>query len=139
MDTSCELGGWSDSGQPKRVEVVAPDHPIARGIRSFTIPKDALFLEPFPVPSPEDVVLRSTFAGGETFRSGLTWTVDLGRVAYLRPGHEAFPVLFHPSLRRVIANAARWTAPAGNAQKKAQIGRFVTSGKKRGSTRIARN
>jgi trehalose utilization protein len=43
-------------------------------------------------------------------RSGLTWTIGAGRVAYLRPGHDAFPVLFHPSVRRVIANAAVWAA-----------------------------
>jgi trehalose utilization protein len=62
--------------------------------------------------APEAVVPRSKFDGGETFRSGLTWTVGRGRVAYFRPGHDAFPVLFHPSVRRVIANAARWAAPS---------------------------
>ena len=71
-----------------------------------------MFTEPFKVPPPESVVFRSTFEGGETFRSGMTWTVGRGRVAYFRPGHEAFPIFFHPAVRKVIANAARWAAPA---------------------------
>ena len=112
MGTSCEPGGWRDNGRPERVTIAAPDHEIARGVAPFTIPRTSMYLEPFQVPSPETVVLVSTFSGGETFRSGLTWTVGQGRVAYFRPGHDAFPVLFHPSVRRVVANAARWAAPS---------------------------
>ncbi len=74
-----------------------------------------MYLEPFQVPNPDAVVLVSTFSGGETFRSGLTWTMGRGRVAYFRPGHDAFPVLFHPSVRLVVANAARWAAPTSPA------------------------
>ncbi|WP_435017086.1 ThuA domain-containing protein [Tundrisphaera sp. TA3] len=111
MGTSCEPGGWRDNGRPERVTIAAPDHEIARGVAPFTIPKTSMYLEPFQVPSPETVVLLSTFSGGETFRSGLTWTVGRGRVAYFRPGNEAFPVLFHPAVRRVVANAAIWAAP----------------------------
>ena len=106
MGGPCEPGGWREDGRPERVEVKAPGHPIARGVAPFTIPKTAMFAEPFRVPEPEAVVLVSTFDRGETFRSGLTWTVGKGRVAYFRPGHDGFPVLFHPSVRQVIANAA---------------------------------
>ena len=110
MGTSCEPGGWRDDGRPERIEIRAPKHPIARGVAPFTIPKAATFVEPFAVPEPESVVFVSSWGPGETFRSGLTWTIDRGRVAYLRPGHEAYPVLFHPSVRRTIANAAAWVA-----------------------------
>ncbi len=110
MGTTCEPGGWRDDGRPERIEFKAPDHPIARGVEPFTIPQSAMFAEPFEVPAPESVVFVSNWGPGETFRSGLTWTVGKGRVAYLRPGHDALPVFFHPSVRKVIANAARWAA-----------------------------
>ncbi len=113
MGCTCEPGGWRDDGRPERVTVLSPDHEIARGLAPFTISRTAMYAEPFQVPQPETVVLLSKFEGGETFRSGLTWTVGRGRVAYFRPGHDAFPVLFHPSVRKVIANAARWAAPTG--------------------------
>lgn len=109
---TCAPKAWREDGQPEYVQIKAPDHPIARGVAAFTIPKTAMFSEPFSVPEPETVVLVSSWDGGETFRSGLTWTVGKGRVAYFRPGHDGFPVLFHPTVRQVIANAALWTAPS---------------------------
>ncbi len=69
-----------------------------------------MYLEPFAVPTPETVVCVSSWDSGETFRSGLTWQVGKGRVVYFRPGHDAFPVLFHPGVRQIIANAAAWSA-----------------------------
>jgi trehalose utilization protein len=38
----------------------------------------------------------------------VTWTIGQGRVVYLRPGDDGFPVLFHPTVRLVIANSAMW-------------------------------
>ena len=69
-----------------------------------------MFAEPFTVPEPESIILVSTWETGETFRSGLSWSLGQGRVFYFRPGHDAFPVMFHPSVRQVIANACLWTA-----------------------------
>jgi trehalose utilization protein len=110
MGTACEPARWREGGEPEHVTIAAPGHPIAQGVGPFTIPMADMFAEPFSVPAPETVVLVSTWKQGETMRSGLTWTVAGGRVVYLRPGHDAFPVLFHPSVRRVIANAAAWSA-----------------------------
>ncbi|MEJ7639229.1 MAG: ThuA domain-containing protein [Singulisphaera sp.] len=110
MDTSCEPGNWRDDGRPEHVSVQTPNHPIAHGVPAFTIPRTAMYAEPFAVPTPETVVFVSSWDRGETFRSGLTWTVDRGRVVYFRPGNDSFPVLFHPSVRKVIANAALRTA-----------------------------
>jgi trehalose utilization protein len=109
MGTSCEPARWREDGRPEHVRVQDPAHPIAQGISSFTIPKTDMFAEPFAVPTPESVVLISTWDQGETLRSGLTWTIGKGRVAYLRPGHDAFPVLVHPSIRKLVANAILWT------------------------------
>jgi trehalose utilization protein len=108
MGMACEPGGWREDGRPEHVHVNAPDHPIARGVRPFTIPRNDMFSEPFRVPEPETVVLVSSWDQGETVRSGLTWTVDKGRVVYLRTGHATFPVLFHPSVRRLLVNASLW-------------------------------
>jgi trehalose utilization protein len=110
MGMSCEPGGWREDGRPEHIRVLAPDHPIAKGVASFTIPRSDMFAEPFNVPEPETVVLVSSWDQGESVRSGLTWTIDRGRVVYLRTGHQAFPVLFHPSVRLLIANACQWAA-----------------------------
>ena len=52
MGCTCEPGGWRDDGRPERVTIQAPDHEIARGIAPFTIPRTAMYAEPFQVPSP---------------------------------------------------------------------------------------
>jgi trehalose utilization protein len=110
MGTSCEPARWREDGRPEHVRVQDPAHPIAQGVAPFTIPRTDMFAEPFAVPDPESVVLVSSWDRGETMRSGLTWTISRGRVVYLRPGHDAFPVLFHPSVRQVIANSVLWAA-----------------------------
>ncbi|WP_165230558.1 ThuA domain-containing protein [Aquisphaera insulae] len=108
MKTSCEPGGWREDGRPEFVSVKAPNHPIARGITPFTIPRTDMYSEPFAVPEPESVVFVSSWEKGETLRSGLTWTVGKGRVAYLRTGPDSYPVLFHPSVRLAVTNSALW-------------------------------
>jgi trehalose utilization protein len=110
MGMSCEPGGWREDGRPEQVRVVAPNHAITRGVTNFTIPRNDMFAEPFNVPEPEAVVLLSTWEQGETVRSGMTWTINHGRVAYLRTGLDTFPVLFHPCVRLLIANACEWAA-----------------------------
>jgi trehalose utilization protein len=69
-----------------------------------------MFTEPFAVPEPEAVVLLSSWDKGEKVRSGMTWTIGKGRVVYLRTGHHAFPVLFHPIVRHLLVNATYWAA-----------------------------
>ncbi|MDG3006211.1 ThuA domain-containing protein [Paludisphaera mucosa] len=106
----CEPGSWREDGRPEFVAVKAPEHPIAAGVVPFTILKSDMFSEPFAVPEPETIVFVSNWERGESVRSGLTWSVGKGRVVYLRTGPESFPVLFHPSVRRSIANAVVWGA-----------------------------
>jgi trehalose utilization protein len=110
MGMSCAPAGWRSDGRPERVAIKAPDHPMAKGVGAFTIPRASTFAEPFAVPDPETVVLESTWETGETFRSGLTWSVGQGRIAYFRPGDDSFPVMFHPAVRQIVANAAQWAA-----------------------------
>jgi trehalose utilization protein len=112
IETSGDLGDvrWEDPGEPEILTVESPDHPIARGVEEFALPKTEMFGEPFDVPEPDDVVLRSSFPEGGEFRSCLTFTADAGRVVYVRPGHETFRIYHDPNVRRVVRNATEWAA-----------------------------
>lgn len=111
LGTPCGFKGVGDGGA-ETISVVAPDHPIAQGIKDFTIPRTEYFWEPFQVPEPEAVVFRSTFEKGDNvwFRSGCCWTVGNGRVFYFRPGHETYPIMRQPEVQKVIYNGALWAA-----------------------------
>ena len=109
IGTSGDLGDVRTvEGESERVEVRAPDHPIARGVEDFTLPQVEMFGEPYDIPEPDDVVLHSTFSEGGEFRSGVTFTFGNGRGFYMRPGHEEFRIYHHPAIRRILTNAVRW-------------------------------
>jgi trehalose utilization protein len=114
MGTSCDLK-WREAGERERIWIVDPSHPVAEGIgESFLIEQEEMYGELFDVPAPDRLVLVSWFQGGEVFRSGCCYQRGRGRIFYFRPGHETHPTYFHPDVRRVIINAARWAAgPAG--------------------------
>jgi len=107
---SCSLGGWREDGKPEKIHVVDPNHPIADGINDFVIPQTEMYKEPFDIPDPEAVVFKSTFEGGEWFRSGVTFTFGKGRVFYFRPGHETFRIMTNPNVQKVLYNAVLWAA-----------------------------
>jgi trehalose utilization protein len=112
LGTACDIGGWREDGRPEVLHVVEPKHPIARGLPlTFTIPHEEMYAEPFVVPTPEAVVLISSFERGGVFRSGCCWTRGRGRIFYFRPGHETFPVYHDPIVGRVLANACTWARP----------------------------
>jgi trehalose utilization protein len=122
-------GGWRESEDSEQIHVCAPWHPIAKGVTDFTLDDEEMYGAPFDVPPAEVLVLQSYFPlGGESFPSGIVWTVGdgidpeftsgpgsgkgqgegTGRVFYFRPGHESFGTYFNPNVRRVIYNAVRW-------------------------------
>jgi trehalose utilization protein len=106
---SGDLGEWRTvDGETERVEIRAPEHPIARDVEDFALPQVEMFGEPYDVPEPETVVCHSTFSEGGEFRSGVTFEFGEGRGFYFRPGHEEFRIYHHPSVRRVLRNAVRW-------------------------------
>jgi len=111
LGTKCGLGSVGDGGA-ESISVVAPDHPIASGVKDFVVPQTESFGEPFTVPEPEAVVFRSDFEKGDNvwFRSGSCWTVGKGRVFYFRPGHETFPIMRQPEVQKVVYNATLWAA-----------------------------
>lgn len=107
---SGDLGAVRNEGETEQIEIVSPSHPIADGVDDFSLPQVEMFGEPYDIPEPDDIIFESTFANGGEFRSGVTFTFGTGRGFYFRPGHEEFRIYHDPTVRRILANATRWTA-----------------------------
>jgi trehalose utilization protein len=128
MGTSCDLK-WREAGENERLWVVNPAHPIAEGIGAYIeLEHEEMYGEHFDIPTPEELVFVSWFAGGEVFRSGCTYHRGQGKVFYFRPGHETYPTYHNQEILRVISNAVQWAAPKhgatpiyGNAQPLEQL------------------
>ncbi|OIV38238.1 hypothetical protein BIV57_06805 [Mangrovactinospora gilvigrisea] len=104
------LGGVELDAGREHVTVTDPDHPVAKGVGDFVIPKEESYHEEFGCGKPDAVVFRSRFDNGQEFRSGTAYTVGAGRVFYFRPGHEDYVTLYQPEVQKVIRNAVYWTA-----------------------------
>ena len=103
MGTSCNLK-WRDDDR-ERIWVAKPSHPIAQGIpEHFELEHEEMYGEHFDIPNPEDVVFMGWFAGGEVFRSGVTFTRGNGRIFYFQPGHETNPTFHNPYVQQIIKN-----------------------------------
>lgn len=106
---------WRENQELERLFVVNPGHPIVAGLPEyFEIPHTEMYGEYFNIPQPDELIFISWFAGGEVFRSGFTLTRGKGRIFYLRPGHETFPIFHQPEIQTIIKNAVRWAAPPEN-------------------------
>lgn len=117
MGTTCDLK-WRESNDREVLWVVTPGHPITEGLgETIVIEDEEMYGEHFDIPPPETLVFISWFSGGEVFRSGACYTRGAGKIFYFRPGHETLPTYYHPDVRRVIANAARWAAPTHAVQR----------------------
>jgi len=106
-----DVGAWRNyinDGKPLEIVVADPNHPIAKGVKNFTVPKTERYEEPFQVPGPETVVFNGTYSDGTHARQGLCWTIGKGRVFYWRTGHEEYPIFFMPEIQKVINNAVHW-------------------------------
>jgi trehalose utilization protein len=113
LGTSCSLA-WRNDGERELVWTVKPSHPIAEGVDSpIVIPEQEMYGELFDIPDPDDLIFISSFAGGEVFRSGVTFTRGKGRIFYFSPGDQEYPVYHHPQIQRVLANGVRWAAQPG--------------------------
>ena len=111
MGTTCGLS-WRNEGEREIVWTVDQTHPIAEGVEQpFVIDAQEMYGEQFDVPPPDELVFVSWFAGGEVFRSGMTFKRGRGKVFYFSPGDQEYPVYSHPQVRRVLANAVRWAVP----------------------------
>lgn len=112
--TSCNLK-WRH-GDRERVWTVIPSHPIAQGIpEHFELEKEEMYGEPFDIPAPDEVVFMGWFAGGEVFRSGVTYRRGAGKIFYFQPGHEEYPTFRSENVLRIIRNAVFWARPEQSA------------------------
>ena len=115
MGTACSWREYKADGTSARVIVKAPNHPIAKGVSDFELPKIERYGEPFAVPTPEAVPLDGIYTkpDGTTApgRMGLCWTVGKGKVFYFTPGHETYNDYYLPPVRQIFINAVQWAAP----------------------------
>jgi trehalose utilization protein len=70
-----------------------------------------MYGEPFAIPTPDEVVFLGWFAGGEVFRSGVTYRRGAGKIFYFQPGHEEYPIFHDDIIQTIIKNAVRFVAP----------------------------
>ncbi len=125
LGTTCSLA-WRNAGERELVWTVNPAHPIAEGIaQPIVIEQQEMYGEFFDIPTPDDVIFISSFAGGEVFRSGVTFTRGLGKIFYFSPGDQDYPVYFHDQVRKVLANGVRWAAPADGHSRRAGESRSI--------------
>lgn len=110
LGSTCSLK-WRNEAERELVWTVNPTHPIAAGIpQPLVIPHQEMYGEFFDIPTPDDLIFVSSFAGGEVFRSGVTFTRGRGRIFYFSPGDQEYPVYQQPEIRRVLANGVHWAA-----------------------------
>jgi len=111
MGTTASLQ-WRNDGERELVWTIDPGHPIASGVdQPIVLDEQEMYGEPFDIPRPDELVFVSSFAGGEVFRSGVTFRRGRGRIFYFSPGDESYPVYRHPQIQRVLANAVCWARP----------------------------
>jgi trehalose utilization protein len=117
MGTSCNLK-WRH-GDRERLWTVIPSHPIALGVpEHFELPLEEMYGEPFVIPTPDEVVFLGWFAGGEVFRSGVTYRRGAGKIFYFQPGHEEYPIFHDEIIQTIIKNAVRFVAPVVKGNQK---------------------
>lgn len=111
LGTSMTLS-WKDDDS-ERLFVTAPYHPIAAGVDNIIeLPEEELYGEYFDIPKPDDIIFTGWFKSGAVFRSGVTFTRGNGKIFYFQPGHEAYPIYYHPQIQKIITNAVYWAAPS---------------------------
>ncbi len=99
-------------GEQERLICVNPAHPIASGIKEpVFLEREEMYGEFFDIPEPESEIFLGWFPDGNVFRSGVTFVRGRGRIFYFQPGHEEYPIYYHPQIQRIITNAVRWAAP----------------------------
>ncbi len=115
MGTRCSWKAYVGDSTTLKVTVKNPNHPIAKGIKEFTITHNERYSDPYAVPKPKAVVFEGIASlkdgGADPSQQGLTWDVGKGKVFYFQPGHETNPVFFDPTIRKIMMNAVKWAAP----------------------------
>ncbi len=116
LGTRCGFSEYVCDESSVDVIVRQADHPIAQGVKDFSLDKTERYGEPFEVPEPEATVFDGVYhrpdGTTENSRQGLVWSVGKGKVFYFQPGHETYPHFFDENVRKILRNAVQWMAPA---------------------------
>jgi trehalose utilization protein len=122
MGTPCSWKAYVGDSTTLKVTVKDPNHPIAQGIKEFTIVHNERYSDPYAVPAPKAVVFEGVATlkdgGTDPSQQGLTWEIGKGKVFYFQPGHETYPNYKDQNVLKVITNAVRWSAPTGGMAKR---------------------
>lgn len=115
MGTTCMLR-WREAGEREKLWIVNPSHEIFDGFDQdhIVLEKAEMYGEFFDIPTPEELLMISSFAGGEVFRSACTFRRGKGKIFYFRPGHETYPIYYNEDIQRILANGVKWAAPSGS-------------------------
>jgi trehalose utilization protein len=109
-------GAYVGDSVTLKIMVKSPSHPIAKGIQDFTIKHGERYSDPYAVPTPQAVVFEGdaklTDGSIDHSQVGLCWEIGKGKMFYFQAGHETDPVFFDANVRKIIANAVQWAAPA---------------------------
>jgi trehalose utilization protein len=115
MGTACSWKSYDGDSINTKVIVKDSKHPIAAGIKDFTVENSERYTDPYAVPAPQAVVFEgtSTLKDGSTNTSqqGLTWQVGKAKMFYFQLGHETNPIFFDENIRKIMINAVQWVAP----------------------------
>lgn len=107
---------WRDDDEKEILWVVDPAHPIVQGIgENIILEKEEMYGEHFIIPTPDELVFISWFAGGEVFRSGCVFKRGNGKIFYFRPGHESVPTYHNEKIQQVIKNGVKYVQNTGIA------------------------
>lgn len=120
LGTSCTLR-WRE-GDKSLIWCCNPTHPIAEDVQQgIYLEEEEMYGEYFDIPTPDELIFISGFAGGEVFRSGCVWNRGYGKVFYFQPGHETNRSYFHPEVRKIIQNAVHYLRDNKIRQKKIEF------------------
>lgn len=64
-------GTWKEyrtDGKAEKIMIVDSKHPLARGLKNFVLPQTQIFVEPFNIQQPNDVVMEGVWTTGEKSR-----------------------------------------------------------------------
>ena len=104
---------WRDhGGELERLFTVNPGHRIMNGLPDyFEVPKTEMYGEYFDIAHGAELITISWFPGGEVFRSAFTFSRGKGRIFYLKPGHEEYPIYYQKEIQQMIINGIYYVAP----------------------------
>lgn len=97
---------WHPPGLEFGVHVEDPNHPITRGVEDFTV-NDEIYMSAW---DPSIQVLATATWADRKHPMAWTHSYGQGKVFFTTLGHG--PGTFeNPAVQKLLANAARWTAP----------------------------